>query len=620
MHSSGKLYGKEENILDSKNSTKTATSNFSSSSRTYENKIFKNKTNVQNVSEKIKPSLEPEIQQYTYEGAIQDYRSRIKSKINVDETIFNKQPEYLNNKSPTEPLKIGTKVDIYKRKEIFEVEKPLEIRHFESNTSRRLSEDFANSQSIKERLKSLEKCSDQSLKVEKNSSQNLSVKSRIKSFDKSTDADNKNNNYEFSNKTMKESIVSAKKPISLYLIDKSNGYESQNRNDVDKDKLLERCSSPETELYMNKLNMFNRDLDTFLTNSHSLQNGSVEYPASTSSADLIGLSSDREDSGIHTADVSCSVSQADESVEDSDLLSSTIPNCIEKLNQEKQKQLNESSEPNESIAKMNKHKSDDLESVEKDTNKLINNIDSQKNINDSGEKNSKKVIDSTSQFLENIKEQTNADFSSEMQFKSSTVLNIKDINEESKNKSKPNVDICKNFEHIIDKPVIYENVDIKPNIVDIYDKSDFPLAPPKAIEPPKEKPPPPPPLDNDESLNQEIGNLKSLTSAKRIKKEINSKRSSFLGLDERPGDELDLEVTLDRPPDITTFLQKESQLEKSLYKKLQINRDICLSEVESQDSGLESERGRLSSDTWCSGFGDSSTPVHGRQDSEVNTN
>ncbi|KAJ8975976.1 hypothetical protein NQ317_000680 [Molorchus minor] len=41
-----------------------------------------------------------------------------------------------------------------------------------------------------------------------------------------------------------------------------------------------------------------------------------------------------------------------------------------------------------------------------------------------------------------------------------------------------------------------------------------------------------------------------------------------------------------------------------------------LSKVESQDSGLDIDRGRLSSDTWCSSIGDSSIPSHERQDSE----
>ena len=87
--------------------------------------------------------------------------------------------------------------------------------------------------------------------------------------------------------------------------------------------------------------MFNRDLDAFLQKSHTphteLENDSenYNYAVSNLSAD-IGLSSDREDSGIHTADVSCSVSQADEPIDDTDLSSTIIPNCIEKLNKAKE--------------------------------------------------------------------------------------------------------------------------------------------------------------------------------------------------------------------------------------------------------------------------------------------
>lgn len=39
------------------------------------------------------------------------------------------------------------------------------------------------------------------------------------------------------------------------------------------------------------------------------------YPASSSSAEILN-DTDREDSGIHTADASCSVSQADEPIEE----------------------------------------------------------------------------------------------------------------------------------------------------------------------------------------------------------------------------------------------------------------------------------------------------------------
>lgn len=141
------------------------------------------------------------------------------------------------------------------------------------------------------------------------------------------------------------------------------------------------------------------------------------------------------------------------------------------------------------------------------------------------------------------------------------------------------------------------------------------MGPPKTpLEPPKEKPPPPPPMlpDDDEQLPEE--ELKRINSTKRIKKEMRMKRSSFLGIN--PDEQIDSEDCVPKPPDINSFLQKESRLEKQMYKKTQGS----YSEAgDSQDSGVELERGRLSSDIWCNSIPDSNTPTHGRQDSGVST-
>lgn len=147
----------------------------------------------------------------------------------------------------------------------------------------------------------------------------------------------------------------------------------------------------------------------------------------------------------------------------------------------------------------------------------------------------------------------------------------------------------------------------------IFTPEEFPLGPSKTpLEPPKEKPPPPPMLpDEDEDLPEE--ELKRINSTKRIKKEIRMKRSSFLGIN--PDEQGDEEANVPKPPDINSFLQKESRLEKQMYKKTQGS----YSEAgDSQDSGVELERGRLSTDTWCNSIPDcSNTPEHGRQDSGV---
>lgn len=58
----------------------------------------------------------------------------------------------------------------------------------------------------------------------------------------------------------------------------------------------------------------------------------------------------------------------------------------------------------------------------------------------------------------------------------------------------------------------------------------FPLGPPTSVEPPKEKPPPPPvDISDEESLPVEP--LKRLNSTRRIKKELRTRRSDFLGIE-----------------------------------------------------------------------------------------
>lgn len=58
----------------------------------------------------------------------------------------------------------------------------------------------------------------------------------------------------------------------------------------------------------------------------------------------------------------------------------------------------------------------------------------------------------------------------------------------------------------------------------------FPLGPPTSVEPPKEKPPPPP-VDVSDEENLPVEPLKRLNSTRRIKKELRTRRSDFLGIE-----------------------------------------------------------------------------------------
>lgn len=567
----------------SRNSTSNLLS-FTTGSLNTETTIKSNDYTKKNIIDRNE--LDSGAQEYTYEGAIENYRSRIKSKINVDESVFNKVNDKFR-KENTESQNTVPKGQIFKCKEMFELEKPLEINHYESSSTRRQLEEFANSQSVKERLQNFQKCAEQNTKnsTDKIKPQIGSVKSKLQNF--SSSEDTKNNNY--TSNALKP--LKSSKSISDYLMNES---EYADKNDRNQQEATYRSSSPEAELYMNKLNMFSNDLDNlmFSRRPHSSENelddsgSNLNYPPSTSSTEMLGTNSDREDSGIHTADVSCSVSQADEPVEYSDISAMTIPHCIEKLTIEKH------------------------QTIHPTTERVGGNSDSPMNMahtdSDADEKSLDKIYYNEEMFKKENLIQVTEDFLNAARHDSSQNLsNVGKPNQKPPLVSKPA------------KPVIYENVEIKPFPMecvmdDSFKNSDFPLAPPKVIEPPKAKPPPPP-LDLGEEPKTEWAD-----STSRLKKEIHLKRSSFLGLGETGFEKTEPELTIiSKPPDINSFLQSESKLEKSLYKKIQEDRECGLSKVESQDSGLDIERGRLSSDTWCSSIGDSSTISPGQEDSEV---
>lgn len=125
----------------------------------------------------------------------------------------------------------------------------------------------------------------------------------------------------------------------------------------------------------------------------------------------------------------------------------------------------------------------------------------------------------------------------------------------------------------------------------------------KVMEPPKEKPPPPPAESNDEEESD--GNveeeplpsdpMKRINSTKRIKKEIRSKRSSFLGIEGSVDDDSYLELKVAPPPDMmAAFIQEERRIEKQMYIKsgLYDSSDTA----ESRDSGVSENHSRQSSE------------------------
>ncbi|XP_037036271.1 uncharacterized protein LOC119074318 [Bradysia coprophila] len=145
---------------------------------------------------------------------------------------------------------------------------------------------------------------------------------------------------------------------------------------------------------------------------------------------------------------------------------------------------------------------------------------------------------------------------------------------------------------------LYENVAIvlsaNKSVFDGNAKDEYSISMRQKLEPPKEKPPPPPIEDDgeigdcedDETIDQ---SMKRNNSTRRIKKEIRSKRSSFLGIEGSKEDEMESLLALN-PNFEDQRLRKQSYIKAGLYS----NSDTS----ESRDSGVSENHSRQSSEEY----------------------
>ncbi|XP_044741538.1 uncharacterized protein CG43427 [Chrysoperla carnea] len=515
------------------------------------------KTNGLMANENSNEKAQEQTEEYTYESAIQGYKSRVKrrsfhhtsdyqtehlsqstsninSTKNEDRRFSLYTLQSLNSQSSNDVHHSSTKpdlpkIDISERKQLFETKSKITSTNQQPSTN--LPDELSHSKSIKERLKHLEKCTEESLNIKKATKllagDIMTVRDRLSSLVSHTNVE-KNNN-----------ILSVWSSTSQ-LID-NNGkalrkaeMEQQTRSlcHMDKGRMF-HCSLDSLDI---RGSDSNQESGCTLEHVQSLDGLDYcersNYPPSGSSTELLALSqcgdTDREDSGIQTADVSCSVSQADDPDDDSDTMAAINTVCVDT-------HLNE--------------------------NPL------------------KKYLSSIELPPMHHQHQTPP-----------TSPEITDVASTTTTKSESSV-----VEELITCTI--NNLDLRNKIVFDEPIAD-PLAPPKSVEPPKEKPPPPPIDDepsDDEYSNSTDYELKRLNSTKRIKNEIRNKRSSFLGI-EGLTDINDLELTVSKPPDAATILQEELQLEKQMYRQSQNfnNNDFINThaEIESRDSGVELESNR----------------------------
>ncbi|XP_032664814.1 platelet binding protein GspB isoform X3 [Odontomachus brunneus] len=333
----------------------------------------------------------PEPEEYTYEGAIRGYVSRVSqniprrsltgidSKLEGAKSSVNGSKTSLNDDSKS-PLSV-VKVDILKRREVFE---KASQKSNDSKANNRLSGDFTGTKSIKERLSSLEKQKYETENCDKSGSKTLNrlsgdmssirerlthlekqasereskssvhrklstedmetvrpLRERLSTLEKYSSSDESSvptttnesrHNGELSARTIKDRLSALDAARSKDSTDKRPAVDKHalcfrdQENRIDTSTPSERSSSPDSEYRVPRA-IFHRSLDSLDADASSGPDTfervqSLEeldygrrYPASSSSAELLN-DTDREDSGIHTADVSCSVSQADEPIDE----------------------------------------------------------------------------------------------------------------------------------------------------------------------------------------------------------------------------------------------------------------------------------------------------------------
>ncbi|XP_039288029.1 uncharacterized protein DDB_G0284459-like isoform X6 [Nilaparvata lugens] len=693
-------------------------------------RVKQNGTNGHKDEELSRTSSETE--EYTYEGAIQSYRNftetRVKSKScsNSSRSSPEENGAQSYKRSPPVPAKprrgsttkieaklseleqlkkrsmsttdlssgesnrkpvVVPKVDINKRRELFEKSSDQDDQVGKVS---RLSGDFTNSKSIRERLSSFSKQSEESQgkkKLDRVSSE-VSVRDRLSSIERQQSTENLssvkqqvtettqnsqsvrerlNSLEKSSNKepvksvttspirSVKEEVEEEEKPVvkceepcrvaeKIVEVTTTNGCFVNEKQVENVSSDIERISSPEEEMYGSKRQQHfrHRSLDSLDVDSNEgLGNECFErvqsledldfcrnYPASSMSGDT-----DREDSGIHTADVSSSVSQADDC--DSHLDSSSVDTefkfqrqtIIEEdlrqpileipptqLTSDTSCQLPTSKPMKEDLKpiknedssmngdwnmcrneKVTSLKSEVLPLMMNDKIEIYNDIEECKRVTSNSTTNVELVQTVSVCKNEMMIEDLQAD-------KKQTIPTVSTVNDRT------NFFIANNSNKLPELNMNVVNGELEGGggaaIV-------FPLSP-SALEPPKEKPPPPPAElsdDDDSSTQHKPSALRRLDSTKRIKKEIRLKRSSFLGLEGGNDDSLEPDLDIQPPPDMTTFLQEERRLEQMMYRQ-SICSESDSNQGESRDSGVELDRGHHDDISWPE-------HNHSRNDSET---
>lgn len=221
--------------------------------------------------------------------------NQIKRSSKIEEKLSSFEIKIKNEDSQTVSKTDLPKVDISKRKELFEGQPASQASS--SNSQKRLSGEFSGTKSIKERLSNLENKSSfdaednksiGDLRVICESSQNNETSDQIKKASSVSDVPVPSLRDRLSSLQSAVTKEEIKKPVVL----------------IDEQQVALMRKEDEDLLNKQKLETLDESFN--------------------SSQELLNTDTDREDSGIHTTDVSCSVSQTDEQPEISHINEDTL--------------------------------------------------------------------------------------------------------------------------------------------------------------------------------------------------------------------------------------------------------------------------------------------------------
>ncbi|XP_067205700.1 inner centromere protein isoform X2 [Linepithema humile] len=644
----------------------------------------------------------PEPEEYTYEGAIRGYVSRVSqniprrsvtgidSKLDTVKSSLNGSKTNLNDDSDKSPLSV-VKVDILKRREVFE---KASQKNSDNKMNNRLSGDFTGTKSIKERLSSLErqkyetengdKVANKSLNrlsgdmssirerlthLEKQASERESkssvhrklstedmetvrpLRERLSTLEKYSSSDEssvpaatnetRSHNGELSARTIKDRLSALDTTRSKDATDKRGPAHvgkhplcfRDPENRVDTSTPSERSSSPDSEYRVPRA-VFHRSLDSLDADASSGPDTfervqSLEeldygrrYPASSSSAELLN-DTDREDSGIHTADVSCSVSQADEPIDEEIVQHTSSSAIVERREVTVEERVKATSAVQEDTPAPSTTIEASNDTTATTTHSQFANREAAA-VNkeriviekaDQEEAAAVAAIRPAASAVEHEQHETTETTTSAGMPAITTTTTITtttrkcvldtDVHET------PTTVVTSTVNHSLERPANLSLAKQEANLVDalnvpspvspiskqilpltlsndeeiIADQS-FLLNPPTSVEPPKEKPPPPP-VDISDDENPPPEPLKRLNSTRRIKKELRTRRSDFLGIEGVNDDDLEPELTLTKPPDMAAILAEERRIEQLHRRSYDTDSNYEQDSSHERDSGVE---------------------------------